>query len=122
MAAGMISPRDVFREKLISRQDNICVVCGRGLYQDAVVHEAIIKRGDLPDDPRAFNEYNCVVLHNLCHENTRCVDCKAMQYLVSTYGIEEVFRWICSLNMIILPGRAMEIKNQQKQKQKQKQG
>jgi hypothetical protein len=36
-----------------------------------------------------------------------------MQYLIFTYGIEEVFWWICSLNMVALPGRASEIKQMQ---------
>jgi hypothetical protein len=80
---------------------------------DAVVHEAIIKRGDLPDDKRVFDEHNCVAVHTLCHHNTKTVDRKAMQYLISTYGIEEVHLWICSLHMKVLPGRASEIKNEQ---------
>ena len=109
--------RDDLRARLVARQENICIVCGCGMYGDAAVHEAIIKRGDLPDDPRVFDEYNCVAIHNKCHENTKAVDRKAMQYLIFTYGIEAIFWWICALNMKVLPGRAMEIVNRQKQKQ-----
>lgn len=108
--------RDDLRAKLVERQDGICVICGHGMYGDAAVHEAIVKRGDLPGDSQVFDERNCIAIHNRCHKNTRAVDCAAMEYLIGSYGIDAIFDWICSLDMTILPGRAREIVAEKEQK------
>ena len=107
--AGLMTDRDELRRTCVLRQDDICVVCGHGMYGDAAVHEAIVKRGDLPGDPRAFNPVNCVAIHNGCHENTREVDGKCSRYLIRHYGLKVVVDFILSLNMRQNPGRARVI-------------
>ena len=101
--------RDILRQLCVDRQDNRCVICGEGMYGDAAIHEAIVKRGDLPADPRVFDEHNCVAIHNGCHENTRQVDMICVGYLARYYGIGKITEWILSLDMKVLPGRAMGI-------------
>ena len=106
-----ITERDALRDICVQRQENVCVVCGHGMYGDAQVHEAIIKRSDLPGDTRVFSPINCVALHAKCHENTKNVDDVCMLYLIGHYGITLVMGFILSLNMKKLPGRAQAILN-----------
>ena len=103
--------RDLLRDKLVRTQDDLCVICGHGMYGDSQIHEAIVKRGDLPNDPIIFSIFNCVVLHASCHENTRDVDVACADYLIYEHGLEVIYNWIRSLDMMILPGRAAEIVN-----------
>lgn len=105
----LLTERDELRIICVRRQDNICVICGHGMYGDAAVHEAVVKRGDLPGDPRVFNPVNCVAIHNGCHENTKEVDDICARYLVRTYGIHLLADFIRSLNMKEPPGRARDI-------------
>lgn len=103
-----VNERDALRALCVYRQKDICVVCGHGMYGDSAVHEAIIKRGDLPGDPRVFNPVNCVALHHTtgCHENTEKVDVACARYLIEFYGAEVVSGFINSLGMRKIPGRA----------------
>ncbi len=105
--------RDHLRRILCDRQRvsdvELCVVCRRGMYGDSEIHEAIVKRGDLPSDPRIFAEVNCVVLHHKCHENTAAIDAVCAAYLISHYGISLVVEYLEWLGMEVLPGRAREI-------------
>jgi len=101
-----VNSRDALRQIVVDRQDDVCVVCGRGMYGDSAVHEAIIKRSDLPDDARIFVPINCVALHNGCHENTKRVDTICRAYLTGHYGARAIKGWILSLNMIKIPPRA----------------
>lgn len=108
-----ITERDNLRQMCVDRQDNICVVCGHGMYGDAAVHEAIIKRSDLPNDSRIFTPVNCVALHHTtgCHENTRAVDLKCAKYLIGHYGLGMIVAFIKHLEFKVLPGMAQEIVN-----------
>ncbi len=109
--AGLWNERDELRRVCVLRQKDICVVCGRGMYGDAAVHEAIIKRSDLPGDPRIFNPVNCVALHHTtgCHENTRFVDSKCVKYLIDYYGPKVLAGFIESLHFKQLPGGAQDV-------------
>lgn len=102
-----MNDRDRLREFCIEQQGGICVWCGRGLYGSGHLHEAIIKRSDLPNDNRIFVPENCVVLHEHCHENRKEVDNKCIDWLVGMYGVR-VFHFIDSLGMKVLPGRALD--------------
>jgi hypothetical protein len=110
---GMATERDVLRARCITRQQNLCVVCGHGLYGVADVHEAICKRSDLPGDPRIFVEVNCVALHPgpPCHENTKRIDQICASYLIKHYGFDTIIGFIEFLEFKVLPGMAQEIIN-----------
>lgn len=107
---------DLLRDKLCNRQEirgvAICPVCLHGMYGDSAIHHAIIKRGDLPNDTRIDHEYNCVAIHNMCHENKRSVDERCGAYLVSHYGAKAIADWIDGLGLDYIPARAMRIMNQ----------
>jgi len=100
------SERDLLRQFLEDMQSNVCLVCGNGLYGSGDVHEAIIKKGDLPADDRVNSEFNCVTLHRQCHKNTREVDAICLAFLVWYHGARKVQNWIRSLEMRNLPTRA----------------
>lgn len=102
-----MNKRDKLRELCAERQDDLCVVCDRGLYGSGHLHEAIIKKGDLPKDNRIFVPENCCVIHEHCHKNTKEVDVKCIRWLINKYG-SSVADFINSLNMKVLPGRAMD--------------
>lgn len=106
---GFQSNRDRLRELLVKRQDDICIMCGYGMYGDSAVHEAIIKRGDLPGEERIFVQPNCVCLHQKCHRNTKEADKVCLQYLIETYTLPVLADWIRSLEMEELPARAREV-------------
>lgn len=82
-------------------------MCGRGLHGGGHLHEAIVKRGDLPNDPRIFVPENCCVLHEHCHKNTRQVDEICVRWLVSRYP-HGVFEFIKSLGMKTVPWRVKD--------------
>lgn len=109
----LYSFRDAFRDKLCRRQAvngvPLCAVCARGMYGDAAVHEAIVKRGDLPADERIMAEVNCVVIHQACHENTRKVDDACIAYLKSHYGIHLIVEFLRWIGFDALPVRAQRI-------------
>ena len=101
--------RGILVRRQMVRGVSLCPVCLRGLYGDAEIHEAIIKRGDLPNDTRIFAPINCVVVHKQCHANTRLVDERAKAYLLSHYGLQQMAEWILSLGLKSPPGRASAI-------------
>lgn len=82
--------------------------CGRGLYGGGHLHEAIVKKGDLPNDDRIFVPENCCVLHDHCHENTKEVDDLCTRWLVGRYP-SGVFSFIESLGMKSVPGRVKDV-------------
>jgi hypothetical protein len=104
-----IKDRDHLRDVCVTAQYNICVVCGKGLYGDAEVHEAVVKRGDLPGDKRVFAPVNCCALHKSCHENTKEVDEACADFLVFRYGLFLVQKYLIELKMKVYPARAREI-------------
>lgn len=107
----MKSTRKSILDDCLERQGGLCVVCGYYCKGFADLHESIIKRGDLPNDKRIFDEHNCVAVHHgsPCHENTKEKDRICIQYLIDHYGIDAIVDWIKSLEMVAEPGRAQEI-------------
>lgn len=103
--------RQSVKEQCLTNQRGLCVVCGRGLYNSGDLHEAIIKRSDLPNDNRIMVVHNCVVLHSSgpCHENTKEVDDTCISWLCSAFDVLDIADWIISLNMVQLPGRALDV-------------
>ncbi|NIP54055.1 MAG: hypothetical protein GWN76_03965 [candidate division Zixibacteria bacterium] len=108
-----------FEQQIVERQDGLCI-CGYSLAGNVDIHEAIIKRGDLPGDKRVRCEYNCVAVHHTMpcilgghieYGNTKAYDKACINYLLWYYGCDKIVSWIESLGMIVLPGRAMEIIN-----------
>lgn len=110
--------RDRLRYHCIKRQHGLCIICGHGVEDDAAVHEAIVKRSDLPKDPRIFEPWNCVAVHNsnpkcrLPHErygNTETYDSICRLYLVQEYGVDYLAECIKALEMKQAPTRAIAI-------------
>ena len=105
---------------IIARQHGLCAICGRSLGSDAVMHEAIVKRGDLPGDRRVFSEYNCVAVHGshpkctLPHNpygNTKEYDRICASYLLWHYGPMKIAKWIEGLNLKTIHPRVRRILN-----------
>jgi len=104
-----IKDRDHLRDVCITAQYNICVICGKGLYGDAEVHESIVKRSDLPNDKRIFAPVNCCALHSHCHENTAAVDEACADWLIGRYGLFLIQDFLIGLKMKVYPTRAQII-------------
>jgi len=96
-------------EHCIERQGGLCVVCGRTLLNNVDIHEAIVKKGDLPRKRQKaiFDEHNCVALHHgaPCHVNTKKVDRICADYLIGYYGLGAIQNWIASLSLRVLTPR-----------------
>lgn len=104
-----IKNRDTLRDVCVSVQNGLCAVCGRGMHGDSEVHEAVVKRGDLPGDKRVFAPINCCALHSACHKNTKSVDKACADWLVNWYGLSLLKLYLSELNMKIYPSRALDI-------------
>ena len=110
--------RDKLRQECIKRQRGLCVMCGHGVEDDAAVHEAIVKRSDLPDDDRIFEPWNCVAVHNsnpgcdFPHDpwgNTRWYDEVCAAYLIQAHGADYLAERIRELGMTIWTSRMQAI-------------
>lgn len=116
-----MNDRDKLRQELWDRQNGLCAACGRGAYDDFAIHEAGIKRGDLPKDKRIFVPINCVGVHNshpactmphMIYGNTRKYDRICMAYLFAVYGEKAFAEWAISLNMREYPARVSGVVKQ----------
>jgi 5-methylcytosine-specific restriction endonuclease McrA len=115
--------RDQLRAYLCRRQEvgdvPTCVICRHGLYQDADIHEPIVKRSDLPGDPRIEVEFNSVALHRRCHQNTKEVDDACAAYLISHYGVAPIAKFVLWLGMETLSPRTRRIVEAYREQQQQ---
>src|SRR3990172_10625717 len=99
---GLSLLRAQLKLQLLREESDLCPLCGKPGVTD--LHEAFLKRGDLP--PRRqwelrhllFSPANCVVLHNWCHlemGQTREAELQLARYKLSRgYDLQTLFQSI----------------------------
>jgi len=97
----------LWRERSEGLKGPRCPDCKRIICRpdDVVMHEAFIKRGNLPVKMqiRIMHKYNCALVHNWpCHYkwgNTRTFKRRCATHLFKLYGRETIVAWVQSLGL-----------------------
>lgn len=78
-----------------------CPICNETLGQTAIdIHEYIVKRNAVPKDKQdlIFVPQNCVLIHRECHENSKEVDKKCLDFVLEKISAAEIAQWYWRLS------------------------
>jgi len=97
----MAKTRMQLKQQLIEER-GVCDWCGGTIYDDADMHEWLIKRSNWPKDKRIFSKYNSAILHHQCHMEhgqTKAMRERLAPKFVERYGKDAIIAFVENLNL-----------------------